>query len=72
MFLQLWHVGRVSHPDLQPDNGLFVAPSAIAPEGMAATYEGEKPFVTPRALETEEIPQIVEDYRCLMPNRSRI
>lgn len=63
MFLQLWHVGRVSHPDLQPDNGLPVAPSAIAPEGMAATYEGEKLFVTPRALKTEEIPQIVEDYR---------
>ena len=63
MFLQLWHVGRVSHPDLQPDGQLPVAPSAIAPEGMAATYEGEKPFVTPRALETEEIPQIVEDYR---------
>ena len=64
IFLQLWHVGRVSHPDMQPNGELPVAPSAIAPaEGMAATYEGEKPFVVPRALETEEIPQIVEDYR---------
>ena len=62
IFLQLWHVGRVSHPDMQPNGELPVAPSAIAPEGMAATYEGEKPFVVPRALETEEIPQIVEDY----------
>lgn len=63
IFLQLWHVGRISHPTLQPNGDLPVAPSAIAPEGNAATYEGEKPFVTPRALETEEIAGIVEDYR---------
>lgn len=62
IFMQLWHVGRVSHPSLQPNGELPVAPSEIAPEGMAATYEGEKPFVTPRALETEEIPQIVQQY----------
>jgi N-ethylmaleimide reductase len=64
IFLQLWHVGRISHPDLQPDGALPVAPSAIAPTvGQAATYEGMKPFVTPRALETSEIPLIVEQYR---------
>jgi N-ethylmaleimide reductase len=63
IFLQLWHVGRISHPDLQPDGALPVAPSAIAPRGEAATYEGMKPFVTPRALETSEIPGIVEQYR---------
>lgn len=64
IFLQLWHVGRISHPDLQPDGALPVAPSAIAPTvGQAATYEGMKPFVTPRALETSEIPGIVEQYR---------
>ena len=63
IFLQLWHVGRISHPDLQPDGVLPVAPSAIAPKGQAATYEGMKPFVTPRALETSEIPEIVEQYR---------
>jgi N-ethylmaleimide reductase len=63
IFLQLWHVGRISHPSLQPDGALPVAPSAIAPEGMAATYEGEQPFVTPRALETAEIAGIVADYR---------
>ncbi|GAB4385816.1 MAG: alkene reductase [Elainellaceae cyanobacterium] len=63
IFLQLWHVGRISHPSLQPDGALPVAPSAIAPAGEAATYEGPKPFVTPRALETDEIPAIVEQYR---------
>lgn len=63
IFAQLWHVGRISHPQLQPQGTLPVAPSAIAPQGMANTWEGEKPFVTPRALETEEIPKIVEDYK---------
>ena len=63
IFLQLWHVGRISHPLLQPNGALPVAPSAIEPEGMAVTYEGEKPYVTPRALETEEIPEIIEQYR---------
>src|ERR1700756_2732143 len=63
MFLQLWHVGRISHPSLQPDGALPVAPSAIAPGGQAMTAEGLKPFVTPRALETGEIAGIVEDYR---------
>ncbi len=63
IFLQLWHVGRISHPDLQPDGALPVAPSAIAPKGQASTYEGMKPFVTPRALEISEIPEIIEQYR---------
>ncbi|MGD8937371.1 MAG: alkene reductase, partial [Thiogranum sp.] len=63
MFLQLWHVGRVSHPSLQPDNELPVAPSAIAPEGDAFTYEGLQPFVVPRALAASELPGIVADYR---------
>src|SRR5260370_29417659 len=63
MFLQLWHVGRISHPSLQPDCALPVAPSAIAPAGQAMTVDGMKPFVTPRALDTSEIAGIVEDYR---------
>lgn len=63
IFLQLWHVGRISHPSLQPNGELPVAPSAVKPEGVAMTYEGEKPFVTPRALKNEEISQIVEQYR---------
>jgi N-ethylmaleimide reductase len=63
IFLQLWHVGRISHPSLQPGGALPVAPSAIAPAGQAWTLEGMKPYVTPRALETAEIPGIVEQYR---------
>ena len=63
IFLQLWHVGRISHPSLQPDGVLPVAPSAIKPEGNASTYDGKKPFVTPRALETHEIPGIIEQFK---------
>lgn len=63
IFLQLWHVGRISHPSLQEGGVLPVAPSAIAPQGEAQTYEGSCPFVTPRALETQEIPGIVEQFR---------
>ncbi len=62
IFCQLWHVGRISHPDLQPGGVLPVAPSAIRPEGEAFTETGLKPHVTPRALETDEIPRIVRDY----------
>jgi N-ethylmaleimide reductase len=62
IFLQLWHVGRISHPDFH-DGQLPVAPSAITPDGFAVTPHGMKPFVTPRALETDEIQGIVEDYR---------
>ncbi|MDJ0707358.1 MAG: alkene reductase [Leptolyngbyaceae cyanobacterium MO_188.B28] len=63
IFLQLWHVGRVSHPSLQPEGALPVSASAIAPDGDAMTYEGMQPFVTPRALRIDEIPGIVEQYR---------
>jgi N-ethylmaleimide reductase len=62
MVLQLWHVGRISHPDFH-DGDLPVAPSAIMPNGQAITPTGMKPFVTPRALAFDEIPGIVEDYR---------
>lgn len=62
IFLQLWHVGRISHPALQPGGVLPVAPSAIAPEGSAWTLEGLKPYVAPRALETAEIPGLVAAY----------
>lgn len=68
IFIQLWHVGRISHPSLQPDGGLPVAPSAIKPEGDAFTYEGLKPFVMPRALETHEIAGIVSDYAAAARN----
>ena len=60
--LQLWHTGRISHPNLQ-GGALPVAPSAIKPEGQAFTNEGMIDHVVPRALETDEIPAIVADYR---------
>lgn len=64
IFLQLWHTGRASHSSFQADNRLPVAPSAVKIEGSQAhTAEGNQPFETPRALETAEISQVVEDYR---------
>ena len=63
IFLQLWHCGRISHPSFHDNGALPVAPSAIAPLGYAMTYEGSKPFVTPRALETDEIPDVIEQFR---------
>ncbi len=62
MVCQLWHVGRISHPDLQPGGALPVAPSAIRPGGKAFTETGFQDCVTPRALETDELPGIVRDY----------
>lgn len=62
IFLQLWHVGRISHPSLQPEGQLPVAPSAIKPDGETMTYEGMQAFVTPRALDINELPGIVQDY----------
>jgi len=62
IFLQLWHTGRMSHPDMH-EGGLPVAPSAIKPIGQIRVHGGMKDFVTPRALETDEIPLIVEDFR---------
>ncbi len=64
IFIQLWHVGRISHSSLHPGDGLPVAPSAVKPEGMTFTGTWEQvPFETPRALETSEVKQIVKDYR---------
>ncbi len=64
VFMQLWHVGRVSHSSLQPDGKLPVAPSALpVTEGQAFTETGMLDFETPRALETGEISGIVEQYR---------
>ena len=60
--LQLWHVGRISHPSFQPGGVLPVAPSAIKPKGQAFTTKGFEPIPTPRALETAEIPGLVEQY----------
>jgi len=63
IFLQLWHVGRISHSSLQEDGGLPVSASAIRPRGNATTAAGPKPFETPRALKTNEIPGIIGQFR---------
>lgn len=63
IYNQLWYCGRISHPDLLPGKQLPVAPSAIAPEGEAVTYEGMKTFVVPHALVASEIQTIVEQYQ---------
>lgn len=60
--LQLWHVGRISHSSFQPGGAAPVAPSAIKPKGQAFTAKGFEPIPTPRALETEEIPRLTEQY----------
>lgn len=62
IFLQLWHVGRISDP-IFLDGALPVAPSAIAAAGHVSLVRPEKSFVTPRALELSEIPGIIEAYR---------
>jgi 2,4-dienoyl-CoA reductase-like NADH-dependent reductase (Old Yellow Enzyme family) len=62
MFLQLWHVGRMSDPSYL-DGALPVAPSAIAPKGHVSLVRPLKSFVTPRPLERTEISGVIEAYR---------
>jgi len=62
IFAQLWHVGRVSHPDFHGGT-LPVAPSALPVEGEAFTNNGKVKIPTPRALETRELRGIVEQFR---------
>lgn len=62
IFLQLWHVGRISDP-LYLDGKLPVAPSAIAAAGHVSLVRPEKAFVTPQALTIPEIKEIIEDFR---------
>ena len=62
IFLQLWHVGRISDPSYL-GGALPVAPSAIAAKGHVSLLRPKRDFVTPHALETSEIPAIVEAYR---------
>ncbi|GAN59398.1 alkene reductase [Acetobacter cibinongensis] len=61
--MQLWHVGRQSHPELQPGGKAPVAPSAIQAEGDAYTPNGPRPFSMPRALERHEIPAVIDQFR---------
>ena len=62
IFLQLWHVGRISHPAYQPNGELPIAPSAIKPKGQVWTGKEMADYVTPRAVTVEEIPGIVAEY----------
>ena len=61
VFLQLFHCGRISHPDFH-DGDLPVAPSAVKPKGQVFTPQGMKDFVTPRPLKASEIPGIIEQF----------
>ncbi len=67
IFLQLWHVGRVSHSSFHPGGALPVAPSAVPITGsgmMAMTADGKvAPYETPRALETDEVVAVVDAFR---------
>jgi 2,4-dienoyl-CoA reductase-like NADH-dependent reductase (Old Yellow Enzyme family) len=62
IFLQLWHVGRISHPVFL-DGALPVAPSALAPKGHVSLLRPETPYVVPRPLAREELPRVVEQFR---------
>lgn len=62
IFMQLWHVGRISHPSFL-NGALPVAPSAIAPKGHVSLVRPPTPYVVPRALGRDELPRIVEQYR---------
>ena len=70
IFLQLWHVGRISDP-MFLDGALPVAPSAIQPKGHVSLVRPEKPFVTPRALNLDEIPGVIEAFRKGTENAKR-
>ena len=70
IMLQLWHVGRISHP-IYLDGALPVAPSAIAAEGHVSLLRPKQPYPIPRALETEEIPGVVAAYRQGAENAKR-
>jgi N-ethylmaleimide reductase len=63
IFIQLWHVGRVSHTSLQPNNGAPVAPSAIRAKGKTFVNNSFTDISEPRALALEEIPGIIEGFR---------
>lgn len=62
IFSQLWHVGRISDPELLQGE-LPVAPSAVPAAGHVSSLRPKRPHPVPRALETEEIPGIVADFR---------
>lgn len=68
IFLQIWHVGRLSHRVVQPSGVLPVAPSAIKAEGEIFTLKDPKTLETPRELHISEIAGIVDDFRVAAEN----
>lgn len=69
--LQLWHVGRISHVSLQPEGGAPVAPSAIRADAQTFVADGMVDVSQPRALELDEIPALIDDYRRAAANAMR-
>ena len=68
MFLQLWHVGRISHLSLLPQGAQPVSSTARRPDAMTFTADGFAPVSQPRALRDDEIPGLVDDYRIAARN----
>lgn len=62
IYLQIWHCGRISHPSLQPDGELPIAPSAIPAFGTIFTAAGREPYEQPRALEINEIAPLIQSF----------
>ena len=67
---QLWHMGRVVHPDFL-DGAAPLAPSAITAPGKAHTYGGKKPYAEPRAATTDDIARVLDDYELAARNALR-
>ncbi|MEQ9568574.1 MAG: alkene reductase [Longimicrobiales bacterium] len=63
IFMQIMHVGRISHPSMLPDGATPVAPSAVRADAKAWTRSGPRDLPTPRALTPDEIAEVVDDYR---------
>jgi 2,4-dienoyl-CoA reductase-like NADH-dependent reductase (Old Yellow Enzyme family) len=70
IFAQLWHVGRISHPHYL-DGALPVSASAIAASGHVSLLRPQQPYPVPRALETSELPGVIEAYRMGAKNALR-
>ncbi len=70
-FLQLWHTGRLSHPNLQPGGVLPISASDVKPEGQAFTNDGMVDYVAPRGLAADELPAILDEYALAASNARR-
>jgi N-ethylmaleimide reductase len=68
IFVQLWHVGRISHTSLQPNRGSPVAPSVLTAKAMTYLQTGFTPVSEPRALDTGEIAGVVKDFEIAAEN----